>query len=147
LDGRHAISASDKTLQVWDLSSGRKLRTLKGHHDWVRFVAVTPDGQHAVSASDDRTLKVWDLDTGHELRTLKGHSHSITGVAVAPSGKHVVSTSYDNTLKVWDLGSSLALATFTYEAEPYCCAFVDETRIVGGDAGGRIYVLKIIESQ
>ena len=37
-------------------------------------VAVTPDGQRAVSASDDKTLKVWDLESGRELRTLEGHA-------------------------------------------------------------------------
>ena len=36
-------------------------------------VAVTPDGRHAVSASEDQTLKVWDLASGAELRTLAGH--------------------------------------------------------------------------
>ena len=37
-------------------------------------VAVTPDGQRAVSASWDKTLKVWELASGRELRTLAGHS-------------------------------------------------------------------------
>ncbi len=36
-------------------------------------VAVTPDGQRAVSASSDQTLKVWELASGRELRTLTGH--------------------------------------------------------------------------
>ena len=74
-DGRRAVSASeDKTLKVWDLESGRALRTLEGHSDWVNGVAVTPDGRRAVSASWDKTLKVWDLESGRALRTLEGHS-------------------------------------------------------------------------
>ena len=55
---------------MWDLDSGRELRTLAGHTDSVYGVAVTPDGQRAVSASEDKTLKVWDLASGRELRTL-----------------------------------------------------------------------------
>ena len=31
-DGKRAVSASwDKTLKVWDLETGRELRTLQGH--------------------------------------------------------------------------------------------------------------------
>ena len=41
-DGRLAVSASaDQTLKVWDLASGRELRTLAGHTDRVMAVAVT----------------------------------------------------------------------------------------------------------
>ena len=36
---------------MWDLESGRELRTLEGHSDWVNGVAVSPDGRRAVSAS------------------------------------------------------------------------------------------------
>jgi WD40 repeat protein len=70
-DGKRAVSASqDWTLKVWDLDTGRTLRTLEGHSDSVNGVAVTPDGRRAVSASSDKTLKVWDLDTGRAVRTL-----------------------------------------------------------------------------
>ena len=37
-DGRRAVSASDdKTLKVWDLESGRELRTLEGHSDGCQW--------------------------------------------------------------------------------------------------------------
>ncbi|MTJ51786.1 WD40 repeat domain-containing protein, partial [Anabaena sp. UHCC 0253] len=60
---------------------GNLLRTLTGHNDSVRAVAITPDGKKAVSASDDNTLKVWDLDTGKELSTLTGHNSYVQAVA------------------------------------------------------------------
>ena len=69
------VSASiDHTLKLWDLASGREVRTLTSHSNVVTDVAVTPDGQRAVSASHDQTLKVWDLASGRELHTLTGHS-------------------------------------------------------------------------
>lgn len=45
------------------------VRTLTGHSHAVRAVAVTPDGQRAVSASGDHTVKVWDLETGKLFTT------------------------------------------------------------------------------
>jgi WD40 repeat protein len=54
---------------VWDLDSGRQLRTLQGHSHFVWDVAVSPDGRRAVSASDDKTLEVWDLKTGAVVAT------------------------------------------------------------------------------
>ena len=41
-DGRIAVSASeDKTLKVWEVESGRELRTLTGHTGAVTGVALS----------------------------------------------------------------------------------------------------------
>ncbi|MCI0695865.1 NB-ARC domain-containing protein [candidate division KSB1 bacterium] len=111
-DGKYAVSASsDKTLKVWDLTSGQTLRTLEGHSDEVNSVAITPNGEYAVSASKDKTLKVWDLTSGQVLRTLVGHISAVYAVAITPDGKYAVSASKDKTLKVWDLASGQVLQT------------------------------------
>ena len=45
-DGRRAVSTSeDNTLKVWDLESGREVRTLEGHSGPVTGVAITPNGR------------------------------------------------------------------------------------------------------
>jgi len=68
-DWQRAVSASDdNTLKVWELGSGRELRTLTGHAGSV-LAAVTQDGQRAVSASWDDTVKLWNLETGKVLAT------------------------------------------------------------------------------
>jgi WD40 repeat protein len=54
---------------VWDLETGRTLRTLEGHSDSVSAVAVAPNSRRAVSASSDHTVRVWDLETGRPLAT------------------------------------------------------------------------------
>ena len=36
---------------------------LRGHTDQIWYVAITPDGRHAVTTSDDQTARVWDLTT------------------------------------------------------------------------------------
>ena len=86
-DGRRAVSASsDKTLKVWDVETGRELRTLFGHTNWVTGVVLSGDGRCAVSASDDKTLKVWDVETGANSAPSSGHTSSVTGVALSGDG-------------------------------------------------------------
>jgi WD40 repeat protein len=146
-NGKQAISASfDGGLKVWDLKTGRTLRTLKGHSLEVNDVAIAPDGKRALSASRDKTLKLWDLDTGHPCRTLESHAGSVKGVGIAPTGNRAVSASDDKTVKLWDLHSGLLMATFHCDAPALCCAFADSQRILAGDAVGRLYILSVEES-
>jgi WD40 repeat protein len=46
---------------LWGLKNGQVVGALVGHAHAVLGVAVAPDGQRAVSASNDRTLRLWDL--------------------------------------------------------------------------------------
>ena len=45
------------------------LRTLKGHTDEIKSVAITNDGEFAVSVSSNGTLKTWELNSGIELNS------------------------------------------------------------------------------
>jgi WD40 repeat protein len=90
---------------------GTLLLTLAGHAGRVRSVAITADGQYAVSASDDHTLKVWDLKRGVEVRCLTGHSDWVRAVAVIPNTSRVISASDDHTLRIWNIETGLLEAT------------------------------------
>ena len=63
VDGRYALSGSrDKTLKLWEVSTGRCLRTFEGHAKAVTSVCLSADGRYALSGSSDKTLKLWFLD-------------------------------------------------------------------------------------
>jgi WD40 repeat protein len=70
-DGSRAATASaDKTVRLWDLSSGES-RLLGEHEDEAVSVAFSPDGKRVLSGSRDGTARLWldDLpQTAAELR-------------------------------------------------------------------------------
>jgi hypothetical protein len=46
-------------LKLWEVTSGRDLRTFKGHSGTVNGVAFSPDGRTLLSGSDDGALRRW----------------------------------------------------------------------------------------
>jgi WD40 repeat protein len=54
-DGQRIVSGSaDKTIKIWDVESGREIRTLSGHGNYVECVAWSPDGRRIISGSRDK---------------------------------------------------------------------------------------------
>ena len=80
-----------------------------GHLDAVNSVAVTPEGERAISASSDRTLRVWDLEKGQLVRTLEGHLDGVNVVVPMPDGRRAISGSADHLenvgLRNWPIGA------------------------------------------
>jgi WD40 repeat protein/uncharacterized caspase-like protein len=118
-DSRFVVTAgsADMTAKLWELSSGREIRTFSGHSERVSSVAISTDGRYVVTGSYDKTAKLWDLTSGHELRTFSGHSEGVSSVAFSTDGRYVVTGSDDKTAKVWDLSRGQETRTFSGHSE------------------------------
>ncbi|KAI9785195.1 MAG: hypothetical protein M1839_000833 [Geoglossum umbratile] len=106
-----ASASNDRTIKIWDVSSGDCLRTLKGRSSYVNSVAFSRDSIWLASASGDQTVKIWDASNGHCLRTLSGHSSSVHSVAFSHDSVRLASASNDRTIKIWDVNSGNCLRT------------------------------------
>jgi WD40 repeat protein/energy-coupling factor transporter ATP-binding protein EcfA2 len=98
-----ASGSEDKTIRLWEVSTGKLLHSLQSHSDAVYSVAFSPDGQVLASGSEDKTIRLWDVSTGKLLDSLQGHSSYVSLVAFSPDGKMLASSSGDKTIKLWDV--------------------------------------------
>jgi hypothetical protein len=95
-DGRYIASGSvDRTIKIWDATTGALVRTLTGHSGYVYSVSYSPDGRYIASGSWDGTIKIWDATTGALVRTLTGHSGYVLSVSYSPDGRYIASGSGD----------------------------------------------------
>ncbi|EEH11602.1 sulfur metabolite repression control protein [Histoplasma capsulatum G186AR] len=84
LPPRYMLTASlDWTLRLWEVTTGRCLRTFFGHVEGVW--ALGADTLRLVSGAQDQTAKVWDPRTGRCERTFTGHSGPITCIGLSDS--------------------------------------------------------------
>lgn len=85
--------------------------TLKGHSDWVRSVAFSPDGKRLASGATDNRVKVWNLADGKELFSFPGHTGFVTTVAFSPKGDILASASFDKTIKLLEVATGKEIRT------------------------------------
>lgn len=76
-------SALDSTVRLWDVSTGKCLKTFFGHVEGVW--ALAGDTLRVVSGGEDRMVKVWDARTGKCERTFTGHAGPVTCIGLSDS--------------------------------------------------------------
>ena len=92
----------DKTVQLWDVTTGKHKTTLIGHTNTVTSVAYSPDGNTITSGSTDGTVRFWDATTEEHKATFTAHT-DIASVVYSPDGKTIATRSTDGTVLLWEI--------------------------------------------
>jgi WD40 repeat protein/serine/threonine protein kinase len=132
-DGTHIVTASaDRSVRIWDASTGVLLVSMAGHTDRVFDAVYSPDGTLIASGSNDHTARLWDARTGTLLRTLSGHTARVNSVRFSPDGRRLVTASWDHSARIWDVASGAQVSMLTgHTLEVYSASYSsDGSRIV-----------------
>lgn len=149
-DGRRLLAASDLQEPIlYDLDAAHECvgsKSMHRHTDGVCAVAISPDGQRAVSGSRDRTVKVWllhDREFITAMTTLKGHDADVSCVAFL-SDNLVASGSYDGTVRVWDVKAEQCVEVFDgHQGAIWCLGVADQgNTLLSGGSDGLVRVWK-----
>lgn len=150
-DGKNVVSGSgDHTLKLWDMASGREIRTFVGHKEAMNSLAVSPDGRYIISASgklsgSGKSLVMWEMQTGQEVRDFQPNDRA-TAVAFTPNGKYIVTGSssgsgWDDSYKsmaLWDAATGREIRKFGDTSSKNALAVTPDGRHVVANSGWKL---------
>lgn len=119
-------------LRVWDPSTGRMLRTLKGNRCGVSALVTTPNGSYVISGTqsglymfDDQSIRMWDVRSGELVAEFDAHFRT-GALAVTPDQRVLVSGGascfqrygFDFGLGIWALETGKTIARVSAHTGP-----------------------------
>jgi WD40 repeat protein len=95
-----ATVASDQTVKVWEVKSGKEVIGVKGY-----VLVFSPKGRTAATAALGDPVKLWDLGTGKERMSLP--AGLVTDIAISPDGRTLATGTDDKSVRLWSIGETL----------------------------------------
>lgn len=147
--GRYVVtSAENNLLQKFSMADGKAEALPVVHDSWVQALAVSPDGNIAVSGGGDGRIAWWDMQSSPTvaIRTIEhAHDDYVRGLSISPDGKWLLSGGYDRAVKLWNLATGELVKSWNkHEMNVYSVQFLpDGARFISGDLKGVMYLWKI----
>jgi len=96
----------DRTIQLWNLTTGSCERTLEGHRE-VESVAFSPTSSQLLASAGSGTIMLWDPSADTCIRSIEAN-HDVKSVAFSPGGDWLVSACM-SAVRVWDPKTGVCL--------------------------------------
>jgi WD40 repeat protein len=109
-DGRTLATTAgynEKSIRLWDVSSGKEINRLEGHGSFVYGLVFWPDGKTLASAGTDGTIRVWNLGQLTNVppsRLVAINNCAEAPLALLPGNTTLVSGAIDGAVQIWDAG-------------------------------------------
>lgn len=157
-DSNYVATASrDKSAKLWNLQSGREVRSFLGHQASVIALDFSNDGKHLITGGNDRTVKIWDIKTGKSILSISLDDigsynkqygvgqERVNDVAFDPKGRYFVTLG--QMVHVWEFPSgrkikSWMVAQGNRGAESLSLSADGQWLAIGTDATVDVYSTK-----
>jgi WD40 repeat protein len=148
-DGNLLVTGgTDRSIRVWEVGSGKLLRTLDNHTDTIHALAFRPPAKdtpanapfQCASGSEDRTARVWQPEIGRMVRIVRGAEGALLAVAYAPDGHLLFTAGTEGIIRAVDGDSDAIVKTWPAGHDWIYCLAVspDGKTLACGDASGQV---------
>jgi WD40 repeat protein len=113
----------NNTMKIWDVSSGKLLRTIEAGSGSGDSGVWSPDGKQIISVGQvipiepvnggvlRNVFQLWDAASGKLIRTFKDEQANVQSVEFSPDGGQLVVGKEDGAISLWDTTSGQLLRT------------------------------------
>lgn len=110
----YAHESVHNTARLWDLYTGKELRSFEAHTRSTWAAAFSPDGKLVATAghNPNHSVKLFDFDSGTVLREMTGRKMPIVATVFSPDGEKLATTCRDGTAQLWDIFSGKTIKVF-----------------------------------
>lgn len=112
-----ASGSRDRSVKLWELSTGRELRSFLGHEGSINCIDFSADDKFMITSSGDKTARIWDVTTGKEIFSTEPQEKFLTAVAFSPDMKFFVTGGYPDKAKVWDFRTKKVVRSIEVNAD------------------------------
>jgi WD40 repeat protein len=132
-----ASGSSDRTIKLWDVLSGKELKTIKKEGD----ILFSPNGK-LLAVYGYNQLSLLDIDTEQVVKSFPANDGQITSVAFSVDWKMMASGGVDDTIKVWNLNSGEEIYSFRGHTDDIQSVVFspDSQKIASGSSDGTIKI-------
>jgi|GEM_PF-6670679 len=138
-DGKFLASGSrDTSIKLWEVKSGKLLRTLTGHKGEVSALTFSRDGALLASGGwawpeYDYSVKLWNPTTGQLLRTFSDPTGGVFSLAFSNDDKLLAAGTQGHLIRIWEIATGKLINTFKADDSVGFVAFSpDDTILVSG---------------
>ncbi len=118
-DKRVLATSDSKRIEIWDIQTGRLLRTLE-HFAYNTAIAFAPDGRAIYAGYKDGSIRVWDPETGALTATMVAVAPSdevtwgVSAIAIDPKRQILFAGGEDGTIAGFELPEGRKLFSFNF---------------------------------
>ncbi len=149
-DGQYLLSgAADKFVKIFDIATGKLVKSFEGHTHHVLDVAWKPDQTVIVSAGADNAIKVWSVETGEQQRTIAGYTKQVTSLQWVGRSNNIISCGGDGTVRYHQTDNGANFRNFAAgsDYEYSVAASFDEKLVAAGGEDGILRIWNAVNAQ